>query len=151
MTKLFLSFWHVQLENFPEGAVSRRSLKSAEARELILQAQSEGVFQGACADDLFAPYKETEKRKHDELRQVLQDDYDIPLSVSDFSTKGEDYVTVYPLNFVTVSNGSSLMVVTCGYTFSDFDEIETLDDTNMFSIAADSVNFCLFEAIPVQH
>ncbi|ABC33655.1 hypothetical protein HCH_07040 [Hahella chejuensis KCTC 2396] len=145
MTKLFLSFWHVQLDNFPEGAFSRRSLKSAEARELILQAQSEGLFQGACADDLFAPYKETERKKHDELRRTLQEDYDIPLSASDFSMKGEDYVIVYPLDLVTVSNDSSLMVVTCGYTFSNF------DDTNMFSIAADSVNFCLFEAIPVQH
>lgn len=63
-SRLFLSFWHLQLDNFPEGVFSKRLLSVAEARSLITTARSTGVLLCVSDSDLLAPYKQRELRNH---------------------------------------------------------------------------------------
>jgi hypothetical protein len=65
--RLFVSFWHVGLDNLPEGSFTQRILLSEEGRRLIQEAQQASSLHCVSSDDLIAPFRKKERRKQDEL------------------------------------------------------------------------------------
>src|SRR5438105_3741861 len=98
--RLFLSFWHICLDNLPEGTFIRRQIASADAKQQIEQARREGRLLCLSEDDLVAPYAEHERENHAALCRVLQHDFDIELSLEDFVPKrshgNDSYYAILP-------------------------------------------------------
>ena len=88
--RLFVSFWHVCLENLPEGTFIHRRLTPDEARVLIDEARRVGILSGVSQEDLFAPYEKRETRNHKNLCRVLDEHYGIALSLRDFVISAEE-------------------------------------------------------------
>ncbi len=143
---LSVSFWHVGLENIPEGDFMHRRVMPEQAKRLIEEARHAGTLFCASHDDFLAPYNEREKRNHEALCRVLGEQYGIALSFEDFVVKdkidGEDSFTVRPLALVEIDGSNRLMIVTCHYVMSN----ERKRGTLAFDIDPESVTFHLFEA-----
>jgi hypothetical protein len=122
--QLFLSFWHVCLDNLPEGTFSHRRITREEARAL-LEHTRQGGGRVVCVsnDDLLAPYREKELRSHKELCGVLREHFRIPLSIRDFLVseehEGQALYSVIPLQGAQIQEQDRLLVVTCGYALPD--------------------------------
>ena len=145
--ELVVSFWHIGLENIPEGQFRHRSLPPKDARRLIDHARKARALKGASHDDLFAPYHKHEKENHAKLCQVLREHYGIGLTLKDFVVQfkdgGRPSYSIFPLQLAQVSRSSRILVVSCNYTMSQRRKRDRLD----FDIAPDSVTFHLFESI----
>lgn len=144
---LFVSFWHVGLGNIPEGTFTHRLVPAADARSLIEEARAAGLLSCASHDDLFAPYHKQERRRHKELRRVLRAQYDIALSLNDF-TLGDEFgdeagVTLRPLVLASIARSAALLVVNCHYIMSSNRKKKRLK----FNVDPESVTFHLFEAM----
>ena len=63
---LFVSFWHLGLENIPEGTFTHR-VSAEQARQMIDDARSSGSLRGVSQDDLLAPHEEHEAGNHKAL------------------------------------------------------------------------------------
>lgn len=146
LARLHVSFWHLGLENVPEGNFVHRRLTPEQARRLIEEARQAGILGCVSHDDLLAPYRAREKRNHDALRRVLGEQYGIALSFEDFVVEdkidGEDISTIQPLALVEIDGSNRLMVVNCHYVMVNEAKKGTLD----FDIDPESVTFHLFEA-----
>lgn len=112
---LSVSFWHVGLENIPEGNFVHRRVMPEQAKRLIEEARHAGTLFCASHDDLLAPYNEREKRNHEALCRVLGAHHGIALSFEDFVVKdkidGEDSFTIQPLALVAGEAGSRAAVL----------------------------------------
>lgn len=145
--RLFVSFWHLCLENLPESRFVHRRIAAAETRRLIDAARRNGRLLCVSQDDLLAPYKEREARQHERLCQALRDHCDLALSFEDFLAKsgegGEAFHSITPLSCVQISDGDRLLVVTCSFTLPE----GGLAVAGMtWPIAPDSIAFHLIEA-----
>lgn len=145
--RLVVSFWHIGLENLPEGRFQHRSVKPKEAKRLIDKARKARALDGASQDDLFAPYHKHEKGNHAKLCRVLHEHYGIGLSLKDFVLKlvddGRPSYSIRPLLLAEVEGSNRLLVVSCHYVMAEHRKKARLD----FNIAPDSVTFHLFESI----
>lgn len=142
--QLFVSFWNIALDNFPEGTFRHRRLSPDEAKSLVSEARELGVLFGASQNDLLAPYKEREKANQKALCQTLEEHFGITLSLGDFMIEDEEdgkpgYMT-RPLQLAEIRGASRLLVVNCHYTMSQGPGLE-------FDVYPPSVTFHLFEAI----
>jgi hypothetical protein len=145
----YLTFWGLCLDNLPAGRFERRALSAADARMLIDAARENNTLRCVSRDDLFAPYRQRERRNHDALRVVLQKSFDMALSLEDFvitagDKDGASQIT-NPLQLACLQAGDRLLVVTCDYAF---DKRKKSDDVHdLFTIAEDTVRFDLIEAL----
>ena len=121
--KLFLSFWHLCLENLPPGSFTHRRITPDEARSCMEQARKENRLIGVSQDDLLAPFRRRERDNHEALCRVLTSHYGITVSEDDFLSKDESdpdgLYSAIPLNCVEVSDHDMLMVVTCDYVMGE--------------------------------
>lgn len=144
--KLFVSFWHIVLENLPLGAFVHRCLTAEDARLMIEEARRERRLCCASQDDLVAPYKKAALQNHRQLCAVMSAHFGIAIAADDFLSEidedGERLYSIVPLQCVEVRNEHKLIVVTCCYTLPESDKRSKPLD---FAIAPDSVEFHLFE------
>lgn len=148
--KLFISFWNICLDNLPEGNFRRRPLLPDDARRCIEEARQKGGLACVSEEDLMAPFRNRELKKHEALCRVRGEHFGITLSVKDFCTKsGEDddaVYHIYPLGLATVNQQNRLLIVTCLYEMVE--KIRpTKGELPVFPIATDSVRFHLIEAV----
>jgi hypothetical protein len=149
-SRLILSFWDLCLDNLPQGRFERRTIAAAEARALIDSARETGTLLCVSSDDLLAPYRARQSRRHAALCAVLRDSYDIPLRFEDFLSGSADREggaqSVTPLQTACLQPGDRMMVVSCSYDFSE--SPRTHDPDDLFSIDRESVDFDLIAALP---
>jgi hypothetical protein len=143
---LFVWFWHLGLENIPEGTFTHRRVSAEVAKQMIAEARSSGSLRGVSQDDLLAPHEEHEAENHKALCRVLGEHHGIALSIKDFVFKdeledGRGY-TIHPLQFAEIDTTSPLMIVNC------HDEMASRQTKGAlkFEVSPDSITFHLFEA-----
>lgn len=143
---LSVSFWHVGLENIPEGNFMHRLVMPERAKRLIEEARHAGTLFCASHDDLLAPCNEREKQNHEALCRVLGEHYGIAFTFEDFVVKheidGEDSFSIQPLSLVEIDGPNRLMIVNCHYVMRN----ERKRGSLAFEIDPESVTFHLFEA-----
>jgi hypothetical protein len=143
---LFVSFWHLGLENIPEGAFTHRRVATEEAKQMIDAARSSGRLRGVSQDDLLAPHNKHEAENHKALCGVLGEHHGIALSIEDFVLKEEfddgGGYTIHPLQLAEIDDESRLMIVNCHYEMASRQRKGVLK----FDVSPDSVTFHLFEA-----
>lgn len=145
---LFISFWHLDLENFTEGTFTHRCVSPDEAKNLIDDSRARGSLRGVSQDDLFAPYNEREANHHEALRRVLADNHGLMLSLDDFLLEVDDFEdggedTIHPLQFAQVDETSQLLVVNCSYLMPR----DRKEGAGSFEVSPESITFHLFEAV----
>jgi hypothetical protein len=144
--QLFLCFWDIVLGNLPEGPFSHRRITKEDARSRVEHARQAGRLLCVSNEDLFAPYRKREARKHQELCTVLSEHFAMPLSLKDFvmarDHEGKPSYSITPLQCVQVRGEDRLLVVTCAYTMLPARGKALLN----FQIAPDTVEFHLIEA-----
>jgi hypothetical protein len=145
-SKLFVSFWHVCLENFPEGPFIHRRMKPVDARRAISAARKRKSLLCVSQDDLLAPYRKRERKNHADLCRVLTDDFGIKLSLADFCGHFDDdddsMVSINPLSIVQVSGRDRLIIVNCAYIWDK----RKRKDRLAFKVEPSSVEFHLIGA-----
>jgi len=143
---LFISFWHICLDNLPEGAFRRNRITHEDAKFAIDQAQAKNKLLCLSDDDLLAPYCKRERDDHDALCRVLNEYFGIKLSLRDFcSGDGDDNDPRYgitPLNCVQIQGQDRLLVVTCAYSVAE----KKSGDFPTFEINPKTVEFHIIEA-----
>jgi hypothetical protein len=132
--RLFLTFWHICLENLPAGNFSMRNLSKKAAQKLIATAQKSDRLLCVTMDDILAPWHEHELKRHKELCQELSL-YNIQIKLGDFS--GENCIN--PLNCIRIEGKNKLLIVSCHYRIKNNDKNYTL------TIAPDTISFSLIE------
>jgi hypothetical protein len=147
---LYVSFWDLCLDNLPEGRFEHRVIGASEASAMIRGARTDKTLLCVSKDDLLAPYRTNERRRHEELCMVLGASYGCPLRLEDFLTTFEDEETavqsITPLQVAELQSGDRLLVVTCDYQFADKTE-ERVAVEDRFVLAAASVGFHLIAAL----
>jgi hypothetical protein len=144
--RLFVSFWHVCLENLPEGTFTHRRITPGDAKLLVEAARREGSLLCVSGDDLLAPYRKKERSNQDALRRVLAKHFGIVLAfrdfTSDYEAAGNSCYSTIPLNCISVTGRDRLLVVTCCYTLNKKSTRKPLG----FKIAPTTVEFHQFES-----
>jgi hypothetical protein len=149
--RVFLSFWDLCLDNLPEGRFERRVIAAVDAEAVILTARATNTLSCVSNDDLLAPYRARERRRHEELCAVLRANYHWSLGLEDFLSAfdgGErsHVVSVTPLQLAALRAGDSLLIVTCNYRIAD-NSGSTSDPEDRCVLAEDSVAFNLITAL----
>lgn len=143
---LFVSFWHLDLANVPEGSFTHRRVSPEQAKQMIDEARSSGSLRGVSQDDLLAPHEKREADNHKALCHALGQHHGIALSIRDFVLKDEfeddGGYTIHPLQLAEVDDTSRLMIVNCHYEMAPRQKAGALK----FDISPDSITFHLFEA-----
>jgi hypothetical protein len=150
VNRLYVSFWDLCLDNLPQGRFERRVLGTGDASQMIRAAHVDKALLCVSKDDLLAPYRTKERRRHEELCAVLRASYDCPLRFEDFLSTFDDEETavesITPLEVAELKPGDRLLIVTCNYQLAEKTEHKgNLDDR--FVLAADSVGFHLIVAL----
>lgn len=145
MTKgrLYISFWHICLNNLPEGTFTRRSITPESAKGCIEQARQEQRLRCVSDQDLWLLIMKM-SRKHASLCDVLAKHYGISLShenfLSDFG--GDGLYCTNPLVCMEVQGNERLLVVTCSFTWPKKRKRGELN----LEIDPTTVEFHMFEA-----
>jgi hypothetical protein len=149
MNRLFVSFWHISLDNLPEGTFRRRRMTADAAKLCIEQARAAAALLGLTNDDLLAPYGKDKRDKHEELCGVLRTEFGIELSLRDFCSVEIDadgnLYFINPLSCAKITEDSPLMVVTCCYSLPTFEPAG--EDKLVFMIEPASVEFHIIESM----
>jgi len=150
---LYVSFWDLCLDNLPHGWFEHRLITVADARQMIRAARADKTLLCVSKQDLLAPYRTKERRRHEELCAVLRASYDCQLRFEDFLTAVDNdetgFQSIMPLQVAELRAGDRLLVVTCNYRLADkTDDRANLEDR--FVLAADSVGFHLIAAMSPQ-
>ena len=150
VNRLYVSFWDLCLDNLPQGRFERRVLGADDASQMICAAHEDKTLLCVSKDDLLAPYRTKERRRHEELCAVLRASYGCPLRFEDFLTTFDDEETavesIVPLQVAELKPGDRLLIVTCNYQFADKTK-RNGDLEDSFVLAADSVGFHLIGAL----
>jgi hypothetical protein len=145
---LFISFWNICLDNLPEGSFTRRCISSEDAKYQIEKARATDTLVGLSDDDLLAPYRKQQRGNHEALCTMLNERFDISLSLKDFCTTsdqaGESIYTVNALSLAQVQNSDRLLVITCAYSFAAKGSVSL----SPFKIEPTTIGFHIFEALP---
>jgi len=83
---LYFSFWDLCLDSLLQGRFERRVIGAGDASQMIRAAYTDKTLLCVSKDDLLAPYRTKERRRHEELCAVLRASYDCPLRFEDFLT-----------------------------------------------------------------
>ena len=137
--RLFLSFWDICLENLPLGTFEHRAISAPEAREVIQSSRATKTPQCVTSDDLLAPYRQRERRRHQALCDLLRRNYDLPLDLDDFLITLDEEPAVQsiaPLQLAELQPGQRLLIVSCDYQLADGGK-EKADPEDWFVLAQD--------------
>jgi hypothetical protein len=150
---LYLSFWHLCLDNLPQGQFERGLISADDARTIIRHARSDKTLLCVSKEDLLVPYRARERRGHEELCKLLQVRYNFDIRFEDFLTTFDDdensVQSIVPLEVAKLRPKDRLLIVTCNYQLIDkTDGHAELEDR--FVLAADSVGFHLIAALTPQ-
>ncbi|GAB4230360.1 MAG: hypothetical protein Kow00121_59150 [Elainellaceae cyanobacterium] len=140
--KLFLSFWHLSLENLPPGRIVHTVVDAVEAGQRIKQAKQANALVCVSSDDLLAPYNQRILGEQQELCRVLQEHFGIPIAAKDFfrgTSVVDEMISVIPLEIAQISDNAALIIVTCHYSLPEVRDSGKLD----FQVIPDSVEFHL--------
>ena len=152
VNRLYVSFWDLCLDNLPQGRFERRVISVGDAGQMIRAARVDKTLLCVSKDDLLAPYRTKERRRHEELCAVLRASYDCPLGLEDFLTTFDDEETavesITPLQVAELKPGDRLLVVTCNYQLVDKAK-RNGDLEDCFVLAAGSVGFHLVAGLSV--
>ena len=150
---LYLSLWHLCLDNLPQGRFERGVISADDARTMIRDARTDKTVLCVSRDDLLAPYRTRERRRHEELCELLRIRYNFDIRFEDFLTTFDDdgasVQSIMPLEAVELRPEERLLIVTCNYRLIDKTD-DHVDLEDRFSLAADSVGFHLITALPPQ-
>lgn len=148
-SRLFLSFWHIALENLPLGSFAHRRIAPEEARECIAQARKDAVLACCSQDDLLAPYRKDRRDDHKAMCKVLTKHFGITLKLRDFMTPPDENgsYTTFPLQFAKTTGGNRLLVVTCMYMLPERRKKKSAFPWRDMEIDPESVRFHLFESL----
>jgi hypothetical protein len=95
-------------------------------------------------DDLLAPYRTTERRRHEELCALLRASYDCPLHFEDFLTAFHDeegpVYNIMPLQVAELQRADRLLVVACNYELARRTE-HKISREGCFALTEDSWHF----------
>jgi hypothetical protein len=72
VNRLYVAFWDLCLDNLPQGRFERRVLGAGDASQMIRAAHTDRSLLCVSKDDLLAPYRTKERRRHEELCAVLR-------------------------------------------------------------------------------
>jgi hypothetical protein len=148
---LYLSFWHLCLENLPQGEFERSVISVDDARAMIRDARTDKTLLCVSKDDLLAPYRTKERRRHEELCELLQTSCTFDIRFGDFLTtfdeEGASVQSIMPLEVVELRPKERLLIVTCNYRLIGKPD-DHVDLEDRFVLAADSVGFHLIVALP---
>ena len=149
---LYVSFWDLCLDNLPQGRFERRVIVPVKPARCCA-ARADKTLLCVSKDDLLAPYRTKERRRHQELCTVLRASYNCPLHFEDFLTTLDDEGTavqsITPLQVAELQPRDRLLVVTCDYRLADKTKASAgVEDR--FVLAADSVGFHLIAALSPQ-
>ncbi|ABM94152.1 hypothetical protein Mpe_A1189 [Methylibium petroleiphilum PM1] len=161
----YLSFWDVDLSNFPIGTVKKRHLSQTEARSKINSARTAGKLVCVARDDLGAPYCEREREQHEQLCAALRNHVDVDVRLNDFFGRS----CANPLGLAQVGEQADLLVVDCAYALDEGASVDAArmgvaDSAESFAaakekarrrgrealrvkIAPDSISFYVFEQL----
>jgi hypothetical protein len=150
---LYLSFWDLCLDNLPQGQFERGVISADDARTMIRDTRTDRTLLCVSKDDLLAPYRAKERRRHEQLCELLRIRYNFDIRFEDFLTTFDDdgasVQSIMPLEVVELRPKERLLIVTCNYRL-----IEKTDDRvhleDRFVLVADSVGFHLIAALPPQ-
>jgi hypothetical protein len=144
---LYVSFWHLSIDNLPQGHFEHREISAGDAGAMIRAARADKTLLCVSDDDLLAPYRTTEHRRHEELCALLRARYDCPLRFEDFLTAFDDEegYSIMPLQVAELQGADRLLVVTCNYEFARTTE-NKISLEERFALAEDSVEFHLISA-----
>jgi hypothetical protein len=147
--RLFLSLWHITLDNLPLGRFRHRRIAADEAHGTIAQAQKAGLLTCCSQDDLLAPYSKDKRKDTQAMCKVLGKHYGIAVTLRDFMTPPDENgsYTTFPLDFARVKGKSCLIVVTCMYMLPEQRNRAAVRPRFDMEIAPDSVEFHLFESL----
>lgn len=143
--RLFLSFWDLCLDNLPQGRFERRVISAVDAGAMIREHRAGNTLLCVSKDDLLAPYRTRERRRHEELCSVLRANYNHSLRFEDFLS-GTDIVSITPLQLAVLTPGDNLLIVTCAYRVAD-NARSGSDPQDRFVLAEDSLAFNLITAL----
>jgi hypothetical protein len=145
--KLYLSFWHVCLENFPEATFVHRRITPNEAKRRIERAQKQEALLCLSRDDLLAPYRQHQRENHDTLCKVLKKHFDIALTLRDFTSRDGDgkdaSYFINPLNCCQIHGKDQLLIVNCAFGLR-----KRRHNTLAFDIWPTTVTFHVVEVAP---
>jgi len=148
--RLYVSFWDLCLDNLPQGRFERGVIGADDASQMIRAAHTDKTLLCVSKDDLLAPYRTKERRRHEALCAVLRASYDCPLCFEDFLTTfdGEETAveSIAPLQVAELKPKDRLLVVTCNYELADKTK-RNGDLEDCFVLTEDSVGFHLIGAL----
>jgi len=148
---LYLSFWHLCLDNLPQGQFERGVINADDARTMIRDARTDTTLRCVSRDDLLAPYRAKERRRHEELCELLRTRYNFDIRFDDFLTTFDadeaSVQSIMPLEVVELRPKERLLIVTCNYRLIGKPD-DHVDLEDRFVLAADSVGFHLIVALP---
>jgi hypothetical protein len=149
-SRVFLSFWDLCLDNLPQGRFERRVIAAVDAGAMVQTARATNTLLCVSNDDLLAPYRAKERRRHEELCSVLRSNYRWSLGFEDFLSgfdgDSSGVVSIMPLQLAELNPGDSLLIVTCDYRVADnTGSISGPEDR--FVLAEDSIAFNLITAL----
>ena len=111
---LYVSFWDLCLDNLPQGRFERCVIGAGEASAMICAARADKTLLCVSKDDLLAPYRTKERRRHQELCTGLRASYNCPLRFEDFLTTLDDERTavqsITPLQVAELQPRDRLLV-----------------------------------------
>ena len=67
VNRLYVSFWDLCLDNLPQGRFERRVIGAGDASQMIRAAHVDKTLLCVSKDDLLAPYRTRERRRHEAL------------------------------------------------------------------------------------
>jgi len=149
--RLYLSFWHVCLDNLPQGDFTRGIISADDARTMIGDARTDRTLLCVSKEDLLAPYRARERRRHEQMCELLRVRYDFDIRFGDFLATFDDDGTsvqsIMPLEVAELRPRDRMLIVTCNYQLTDKTD-DHVDLEDRFVLAADSVAFHLVAALP---
>ena len=105
-----------QSDNLPQGRFERRVVAAIDAEAMIQAARASDTLLCVSKDDLLAPYRARERRRHEELCAVLRANYHWSLGFEDFLSAfdgdGSNVVSITPLQLAELNQDDSLLIVT---------------------------------------
>ena len=147
--RLFISFWHIALENLPVRSFIHRQIAPEDARKRIARARKDAALACCSQDDLLAPYRKDKQDDHRAMCKVLEKHFGVAMSLRDFMTPSDENgsYTTFPLQFADARGSNRLLVVTCMYMMPERRKRRSASRRLDFAIDPESVKFHLFESL----